>query len=82
MHSISKKNLTAIDHILRSVVRSIGGSQFNAMAIQYGKLPAQRQLAYVVSYNPVQLNTAKDSNTAKDDKGLTKHRKRTQRTLN
>ena len=45
MHS-SKKNVSAIDHMLHSVVSSIGGSQFNAMAMQYGKLPTQRHYSY------------------------------------
>ena len=58
MHSSSRKNVTAIDRMLRSVVgstqwrrlfnamASIGGSQFNEMAIQYGKLSTQRHYSY------------------------------------
>ena len=38
MHSLCRKNVTAIDHMLR------GGSQFNAIAIQYGKLSTQRHM--------------------------------------
>ena len=34
MHSLSRKSVTAVDHILHSAVLSIGDSYFNAMAIQ------------------------------------------------
>ena len=42
MHSLRRKNVSAIDHMLHSVVLSIGGCQFHAMAIKYGKLSTQR----------------------------------------
>ena len=46
---LSKKNATAIDHLLRLFVLSVEGSRFNAMAIQYGRLSTQRHCS---NYNP------------------------------
>ena len=43
---LSRKNVTATDHMLHSVVSIIGGLQFNAMAIQYARLPTQQHYSH------------------------------------